>query len=63
MLLGYPTLHWNLDPQQDVDDMIDRVLDQALWRLESHYDLHQTGLQLGAILADRRAMWAPEKPV
>lgn len=47
---------WSPDPQQALDDLLDGVLDHALWRLESHYDLHQTGLLLDAVLTDRRAM-------
>lgn len=53
---------WSPDPQQALDDLLDGVLDHVLWRLESHYDLHQAGLLLDAVLADRRAMWRSGEP-
>lgn len=53
---------WSPDPQQAIDDLLDGVLDHALWRLESQYDLHQAGLLLDAVLADRRAMWRSGEP-
>lgn len=59
---GWRILEWDRDPQQDVDDLMDRVLDHALWRLGSQYDLHQTGLLLDAVLADRLAMWRSGEP-
>lgn len=61
-LPGWLILEWDRDPQQDVDDLMDRVLDHALWLLESQYDLHQTGLLLDAVLTDRRAMWRSGEP-
>lgn len=59
---GWRILEWDRDPQQAIDDLLDGVLGHALWRLESQYDLHQAGLLLDAVLADRMAMWRSVEP-